>query len=291
MAREGCAAVAWVWTPGTTCRNRIWFGRGDLRLLIVGSGGTLSRIWSFDDRKYSGSSGGDQLRSLAQQRKASLAGRPCIGCGRHHRAWQRRSGGLCAACMAPHRGSCTDLTAAPELTPETRATIAKDADQRANRGMRRLNEAIVTLNSVSSGDAGAVTAGALDTLRDGIADMETAAAAARRWRLGRTHGRSRCGWFQGDHEMNHDGLRRPAGVWRLVASSCDHGGRRSDHAWSHCFVCSTRAWSGRAVGRLSQIRRARAAVGTRPCGRAGATVTHANRRCAAGRAEKWAAFG
>ena len=88
------------------------------------------------------------------------------------------------------------LTAVPELTPETRATIAKDADQRANRGMRRLNEAIVTLNSVSSGDAGAVTAGALDTLREGIADMETAAAARKALAAGAQPRDIAVSWFK-----------------------------------------------------------------------------------------------
>ncbi len=88
------------------------------------------------------------------------------------------------------------LMTVPELTPEVRAAIAQDADQRANRGMRRLNEAIVTLNSVSGTDAGVVTAGALDTLREGIADVETAAAARKALAAGAQPREIAVSWFR-----------------------------------------------------------------------------------------------
>ena len=118
---------------------------------------------------------------------------PASGCGP---ASSGAMGSMCGMHGPATRELYPTLMTVPELTPEVRAAIAQDADQRANRGMRRLNEAIVTLNSVSGNDAGAVTAGALDTLREGIADVETAAAARKALAAGAQPREIAVSWFR-----------------------------------------------------------------------------------------------
>ena len=86
-------------------------------------------------------------------------------------------GSICGMHGPASRELYPTLMAVPELTPEVRAAIAKGADLRAMRGMRKLNEAIATLNSVSGGDNGPVDPSVLNMLREGIADVETAGAA------------------------------------------------------------------------------------------------------------------
>lgn len=105
-------------------------------------------------------------------------------------------GSMCGMHGPPSRELYPTLMTMPELTPEIRAAIAHDADQRAHRGMRRLNEAIVTLNSVSGGDAGAVTGGVFDTLREGIADVEMAAAARKALAAGAQPRDIAISWFR-----------------------------------------------------------------------------------------------
>lgn len=105
-------------------------------------------------------------------------------------------GSMCGMHGPASRELYPTLIAAPELTPEARAAIAKGADLRAKRGMEKLNEAIATLNSVSGGDSGSVDASVLGMLREGIADMETAGVARKALAAGAQPRDIALNWFK-----------------------------------------------------------------------------------------------